>query len=151
MWFSGKAISNRHGFLTSLVFTTSCFRTRMPLGCRRNQFRTDLALPRGSISAFVCICPGAARRGYGKSMTLDAIKEAVVHLSEADREQFAHWFEELADEVWDKQIERDFGPGGSGVHLVEKIDREIDHSIASGNVPTLEDGLRARREQRTKK
>ena len=84
-------------------------------------------------------------------MTLEAIKEAVVHLSEAEREQFAHWFEELAEEAWDKQIERDFGPGGRGVHLVEKIDREIDHSIASGNVPALEDGLRARREQRAKK
>ena len=41
-------------------------------------------------------------------MTLEAIKEAVVHLSEAEREQFAHWFEELAEEAWDKEIERDF-------------------------------------------
>ncbi len=84
-------------------------------------------------------------------MTLEAIKEAVVHLSEAEREQFAHWFEELAEEAWDKQIERDFAPGGRGAHLIEKIDREIDGAIAAGNVTSLEEGLRLRREQRANK
>ena len=84
-------------------------------------------------------------------MTLEAIKEAVVHLSEAEREQFAHWFEELAEEAWDKEIERDFAAGGRGAHLVEKIDREIDRAIASGTVTSLEEGLRVRREQRARK
>jgi len=84
-------------------------------------------------------------------MTLEAIKEAIVHLSEAEREQFAHWFEELAEEAWDKEIERDFAPGGRGAHLVEKIDRDIDRTIASGNVTSLEEGLRVRREQRSRK
>ena len=84
-------------------------------------------------------------------MTLEAIKEAVVHLSEAEREQFAYWFEELAEEEWDKQIERDSAPGGRGAHLVDKIDREIDRAIASGNVTSLEEGLRVRREQRARK
>ena len=88
---------------------------------------------------------------YGEGMTLEALKEAVVHLSESEREQFAHWFEELAEEAWDKQIERDFSPGGRGAHVVEKIDREIDRAIDSGNVTSLEEGLRVRREQRTTK
>ncbi len=88
--------------------------------------------------------------GYGEGMTLDAIKEAVVHLSDAEREQFAHWFEELAEEAWDKEIERDFSPGGRGAHLVE-IDREIDRAMASGNVTSLAEGLRVRREQRARK
>jgi len=52
--------------------------------------------------------------GFREGMTLEAIKEAVVHLSEAEREQFAYWFEELAEEAWDKEIERDFAPGGRG-------------------------------------
>ena len=82
---------------------------------------------------------------------MEAIKEAVVHLSEAEREQFAHCFEELAEEAWDREIERDFAPGGRGAHLVEKIDREIDHGIASGNVTSLEEGLRVRPEQRLRK
>ena len=89
--------------------------------------------------------------GYGEGMTLDAIKDAVVHLSEAEREQFARWFEDLAEEAWDREIERDFATGGRGAHPVEEIDRKIDHVIASGNVTSLEDGLRARREQRARK
>ena len=84
-------------------------------------------------------------------MTLEAIKEAVVHRSEEDREQFAHWFEELAEEAWDKAIKRDFAPGGRGAHLVEKIDREIERAIAAGNVTPLEDRLRVRRERRAGK
>ena len=80
-------------------------------------------------------------------MTLDAIKEAVVHLSEVEREQFAHWFEELAEEAWDKEIELDFAAGGRGEHLVETIDREIDRTLASGNVTSLEEGQRVRRKQ----
>jgi hypothetical protein len=89
--------------------------------------------------------------GYGEGMTLEDIKEAVVHLSETEREQFAHWFEELAEEAWDKEIERDFKPGGRGAHHVEKIDREIDRAVASGNIMPLEEGLRTRREQRATK
>jgi hypothetical protein len=84
------------------------------------------------------------RSGYGKDRTLEAIKEAVVHLSEAERQQFAHWFEERAEEAWDNQIDRDFAPLGRGAHLVEEIDR----TIASGNLTSLEKGLRVRREQR---
>ena len=84
-------------------------------------------------------------------MTLEAIKEAVVYLSEAEREQFAHWFEELAEEAWDREIERDFAYGGHEAQLAEKIDREIDHAIASGNVTSLEEGLRVRPEQRLRK
>ena len=89
-----------------------------------------------------------AHSGYGKDMTLEAIKEAVVHLSEAERQQFAHWFEEMAEEAWDNQIERDFAPGGRGAHLVEEIDREIDRTIASGNLTSLREGLSVRRAQR---
>lgn len=65
-----------------------------------------------------------------------------------EAKQFAHWLEELAEEAWDKEIERDFAPGGRGAHLVEKIDRDIDRAIASGNLTSLEEGLRVRREHR---
>ena len=84
-------------------------------------------------------------------MTLEAIKEAVVHLSEADREQFAPWFEELAEEAFDKEFKRDFAPGGHGAHLAEKIDREIERAIAAGNITPIEDRLRVRRERSARK
>jgi hypothetical protein len=84
-------------------------------------------------------------------MTLEAIKEAVIHLSEAEREQFTQWFEELTEEAWDKEIESDFAAGGRGAHLVDKVDQEIDRTIAAGNVTSLEEGLRLRRDQRARK
>lgn len=89
--------------------------------------------------------------GYGEDMTLEAIKAAVLQLSEAEREQLARWFEELAEEAWETETERDFAVGGREAQLVEKIDREIDQAIASGNVTSLEEGLRLHREQRTRK
>ena len=76
-------------------------------------------------------------------MTLEEIKDAVVQLSEAEREQFADWFEALEEEAWDRQMKEDFSPGGRGAHLLERIDREID----AGNFSSLEGGLRLRRER----
>jgi hypothetical protein len=55
-------------------------------------------------------------------MTVEMIKEAIVHLSESDRKQLAEWLEELEEEEWDRQMEVDFAPGGRGAHLLEKVD-----------------------------
>jgi hypothetical protein len=79
-------------------------------------------------------------------MTVDAIKDAIAHLPEQERKQLADWFEEMEEQAWDQQMARDFAPGGRGAHLLEKIDRQID----SGNFTSLEEGLRQRREQRSK-
>jgi hypothetical protein len=38
----------------------------------------------------------------------------------------AAWFDELEEEAWDAEMERDFSPGGRGYHLAEKVDREIE-------------------------
>ena len=76
-------------------------------------------------------------------MTVEAIKDAIAHLSEEERKQAADWFDELEEEAWDRQMERDFADGGRGAHLLEKIDRQID----AGNFASLEDGLRRRGEQ----
>lgn len=77
---------------------------------------------------------------------MEAIKDAVVHLSEAEREQFARWFEELAEEEWDKEIETDFSPGGRGANLLAEVDAEI----AAGRTRPLDDVLaeaKARRQR----
>jgi hypothetical protein len=84
-------------------------------------------------------------------MTVEAIKEEISHLSDEERKQLFDWIEELEEHDWDKQIERDFAPGGRGAHVVERIDCEIDSAIATGNMPSLEEGLRMRREQRSRK
>jgi hypothetical protein len=88
----------------------------------------------------------AFNSGYGWGMTVEAIKDAIVHLSEEERKQLADWFEELEEAAWDRQMERDFAPGGRRAHLLEKVDRQID----AGNFTSLEEGLRRRREQQSK-
>jgi hypothetical protein len=79
-------------------------------------------------------------------MTVDAIKDAIAHLPEQERKQLADWFEEMEEQAWDRQMEQDLAPGGRGAHLLDKIDRQID----AGNFTSLEEGLRQRREQRSK-
>ncbi|MFN0171997.1 MAG: hypothetical protein ACKV22_36795 [Bryobacteraceae bacterium] len=83
-------------------------------------------------------------------MTVEALKEEIAHLSEPERKQLFDWLEELEEQAWDGQIERDFSPDGRGAHVVERIDREIDRTNAAGNVTSLLEGLRTRREQRAK-
>lgn len=77
---------------------------------------------------------------------MEAIKDAITHLSEQERKQLADWFQELDEEAWDQQMEQDFAPGGRGAHLLEKIDRQID----AGNFTSLEEELRRRREHQPK-
>ena len=84
--------------------------------------------------------------GYGWGMTVDAIKDAIAHLPEQERKQLADWIGEMEEQAWDRQMEQDFAPGGRGAHLLEKIDRQID----AGNFTSLEEGLRRRREQRSR-
>lgn len=79
-------------------------------------------------------------------MTVEAIKDAITHLSDQERKQLADWFEELEEQAWDRQMEQDFASGGRGFHLLEKIDRQID----AGNFTSLEAGLRRRDKQQSK-
>ncbi len=72
---------------------------------------------------------------------MEAIKDAITHLSEQERKQLADWFQELDEDAWDRQMAQDFAPGGRGAHLLEKIDRQIE----AGNFTSLEEGLRQRR------
>jgi len=79
-------------------------------------------------------------------MTVEAIKDAIVHLSGAERQRLAEWFNHIQEDEWDRQMERDFTPGGRGAHLLEEVEREIE----AGDAAPLEEGLRQLREQRTK-
>ncbi len=70
-------------------------------------------------------------------MTVEAIKEAITHLSEEERKQLADWFDELEEEAWDRQMEQDFAPGGRGAHLLE----EAKADIAAGRTKPLHEFL----------
>ena len=76
-------------------------------------------------------------------MTVGAIKAAIEQLSEAERRELADWFEQLEEQAWDAQMEKDFSRGGRGHLLVKRINREIDE----GKFTPLGKGLRSRQEQ----
>lgn len=79
-------------------------------------------------------------------MTVEAIKEAITHLSGPERRQLTEWFDELKEDEWDRQMEKDFSPGGRGIAWGERVKADI----AAGKFTPLEEGLRVRREQRAK-
>ena len=74
---------------------------------------------------------------YSTDMTVEAIKAAIQELPESDRQDLANWFEELEEQAWDAEMERDFSPGGRGYNLVKRINSNIDQ----GRFGPLEDGL----------
>ena len=54
-----------------------------------------------------------------------AFEAAIVHLSEPERKKLADWFEDLEEDAWDREMERDFAPGGRGAHLLEEVKADI--------------------------
>lgn len=63
-------------------------------------------------------------------MTVDAIQDAIRHLSESERRRISAWLEELEAQTWDEEIERDFSPGGRGTGLLDEVKKEIEDGKA---------------------
>ena len=58
-------------------------------------------------------------------MTLDAIKEAISDLPAEERLALAAWLTEQEMDEWDREMQKDFSPGGRGAGLVEKVKADI--------------------------
>ena len=58
-------------------------------------------------------------------MTVDAIKDAITGLPDEDKEALATWLSLQTMDEWDRQMARDFAPGGRGVHGIEKVKADI--------------------------
>jgi hypothetical protein len=67
----------------------------------------------------------SAKSDYGQGMTVQAIKDAIAHLSDEERKQITVWLDDLEEEAWDRQIERDFSPGGNGMALLEEVKADV--------------------------
>jgi hypothetical protein len=74
-------------------------------------------------------------------MTVEAIKEAIAGLPEDERHSLAVWLNELDYDEWDRQMVKDFSPGGRGKAWAERVKRQI----ASGQAHPIEEGLAPRR------
>lgn len=77
-------------------------------------------------------------------MDVETIKAAIERLSEPERRALADWFQQLEEQAWDAEMERDFSPGGCGQTLAEKISQEIDE----GKFAPLDEGMRSRQGRR---
>jgi len=76
--------------------------------------------------------------GYLEGMTVEAIQEAIVQLSDIERRALAEWLGELEEDAWDRQMEQDFSPGGRGAKLIA----EAEADIAAGRTRPVEEGNR---------
>jgi hypothetical protein len=64
-------------------------------------------------------------------MTVEAIKGAIAGLPEDDRHSLAAWLNDLDYDAWDRQMAKDFTPGGRGSAWAEKVKRQIAEGQAS--------------------
>ena len=75
---------------------------------------------------------------------MEALKEAIAELPEDERHSLAVWLNEFEYDDWDKEMVRDFSPGGRCMALAEKVKRKI----AEGKSRPLEEGLAQAKSQR---
>lgn len=62
-------------------------------------------------------------------MTVEAIQEAIGELKPEDRRYLTHWLNNLDHDDWDREIERDFAPGGPKSHLRDEILKQITEGL----------------------
>ena len=79
-----------------------------------------------------------------EDMTVDAVKEVLEELSDSDQAQILHWLDERHNAKWDRQMERDFAPGGPAQSLFDELNREIDE----GKTLSMEEACRERKLRR---
>ena len=74
-------------------------------------------------------------------MTVEAIKEAIAGLPEEQRHSLAAWLNEIDYDEGDRQMVKDFSPGGRGTTWADRVKRQI----ARGEAHPIEEGLARRR------
>jgi hypothetical protein len=75
--------------------------------------------------------------GYREFMTVEDIKEVIVGLPEEDRHSLAAWIIDLDYDEWDKQMVRDFSPGGRGAAWASRVKQQI----ADGQSRPMQEGF----------
>jgi hypothetical protein len=77
-------------------------------------------------------------------MTVEDIKVAIAALPEQDKLSLAAWLNLQTMDDWDRQMQKDFSPGGRGAKFLEQVQREIDESSSQ----PIEQGFAKRRRRR---
>ncbi len=74
-------------------------------------------------------------------MTVEGIIEEIGHLPEPERKRLFERIDEMKDQAWDREMERDFAPGGKGEGLLAKVEADI----AAGKFRPVEEFCAERR------
>jgi hypothetical protein len=56
-----------------------------------------------------------------RSRTCRRSRKAITELPDDERHSLAIWFNELDYDEWDREMVKDFSPGGRGYHLFERV------------------------------
>ena len=78
-------------------------------------------------------------------MTVEAIKDAIAGLPEDDRHSLSAWLNGIEYDDWDKQMAKDFTPGGRGMAWAEKVKRQL----AEGKTRPMDEVFAERGSQQT--
>jgi hypothetical protein len=74
-------------------------------------------------------------------MTLEAIKEAIAGLPAEERNALAAWLTEQETDDWDRQMSKDFSPGGRGAAILDKVKADV----RAGKFRRMDDGRSPKR------
>ena len=61
-------------------------------------------------------------------MTVEDLKHAIAELALDERRFLAVWRNELDNDDWDKEMAKDFSPGGRGYDVLEKVKRKSERA-----------------------
>ncbi|MEP7364248.1 MAG: hypothetical protein ABI972_13415 [Acidobacteriota bacterium] len=59
-------------------------------------------------------------------MGIDALKDEILKLSEAEQAELRSWLMNREWDEWDREMAEDFSPGGRGEHLLSEVNKKVD-------------------------
>jgi len=79
--------------------------------------------------------------------TIDAIKDAIAKLPEDEKVSLSAWLSLETTDTWDRQMARDFAPGGRGAKFLKQMNREMADAARKGTLQPIEQGFALRRKR----
>jgi hypothetical protein len=58
-------------------------------------------------------------------MSIEELKAVISDLSEAEKVSLTSWLSLQTMDDWDREMQRDFSPGGRGQHIVAKVKADV--------------------------
>jgi hypothetical protein len=79
--------------------------------------------------------------------TLDAIRDAISRLPKDEKVSLVAWLALETNDAWDRQMQRDFAPGGRGAKFQKRVKAEVASAVRKGTLQPLSEGFAQRRKR----